>query len=187
VNDLTFVLGRMNERALSLYFDEATLSEFSYPEVGQSMASTFPRSYNNFQKTRRIGSAENFTEFVKEARGWSAQKKSGLKTYPTDSTVGSGSTTLLLLNLGPIQMIAPCRVIHVIEANNLFGFSYGTLPGHPERGEQSIIIERKSEGSFMSIRAFSKPGSLATRISGPIAKKIQSAYNDRYMEALCES
>ena len=39
-----------------------------------------------------------------------------------------------------------CRVASVVDEPNRFGFAYGTLPIHPEQGEQSFIVERDEGG-----------------------------------------
>jgi len=31
------------------------------------------------------------------------------------------------------------------------------LPGHPERGEEAFVVERRTDGTFFSITAFSRP------------------------------
>ena len=45
-------------------------------------------------------------------------------------------TVLLLIHAGALQAVAPCRVVYVVDGPGQFSFAYGTLPGHPERGER---------------------------------------------------
>jgi uncharacterized protein (UPF0548 family) len=42
--------------------------------------------------------------------------------------------TDVLAHLGPIRV--PCRVVYVLDEPERRGFAYGTLPGHPESGEE---------------------------------------------------
>jgi uncharacterized protein (UPF0548 family) len=39
-------------------------------------------------------------------------------------------------------MRAPCRVIYTITEPRRKGFAYGTLPGHPESGEEAFTISQ---------------------------------------------
>ena len=65
------------------------------------------------------------------------------------------------------------------------GFAYGTLPDHPEVGEEAFIVSRDEDDSvFLDITAFSRPGSLLVRISGPGGRAVQSIATKRYVRAL---
>jgi uncharacterized protein (UPF0548 family) len=62
-----------------------------------------------------------------------------------------------------------------------FGFAYGTMPGHPERGEESFQVRLNSQGAVsFHVVAFSRPGDLATKLAGPIATSLQSIATRRY-------
>jgi uncharacterized protein (UPF0548 family) len=51
--------------------------------------------------------------------------------------------------IGPkaLAIAALCRIVGVIVEADKFGFSYGALPEHPERGEESFIVARSSKGA----------------------------------------
>jgi uncharacterized protein (UPF0548 family) len=53
------------------------------------------------------------------------------------------------LEIGPKALViaALCRIVGVIVEADKFGFSYGALPEHPERGEESFIVARSSKGA----------------------------------------
>ena len=59
----------------------------------------------------------------------------------------------------------PCRVVYVIDEPSRRGFAYGTLPGHPESGEEAFIVEiDETDEVWFSVRplpaqARSSPGS----------------------------
>ncbi len=66
------------------------------------------------------------------------------------------------------------------------GFAYGTLKGHPERGEESFVIERDVHTGTVTatVRAFSRPGRWSTKLLGPIGRLLQSWMTNRYLNAL---
>jgi uncharacterized protein (UPF0548 family) len=85
-------------------------------------------------------------------------------------------------------MTAPCRVVYTIEETNRRGFAYGTLPGHPESGEEAFLIEHKpNDDIWLSIRAFSRPARLLPHLGGPLTRKIRDHITDRYITALRSS
>jgi uncharacterized protein (UPF0548 family) len=62
-----------------------------------------------------------------------------------------------------------------VDEPNRCGFAYGTLRGHPERGEESFVVERDGDVVTLCIRAFSAPGTMAVRVAGPAPRLIQPA------------
>ena len=74
---------------------------------------------------------------------------------------------------GPLRIVAPTRVVYVIDEPDRRGFAYGTLPGHPESGEEVFIVERQAGSTSVEVRAFSRPGRWFTRLGAPVARRIQ--------------
>jgi uncharacterized protein (UPF0548 family) len=75
--------------------------------------------------------------------------------------------------------------VYVVKEPNRVGFAYGTLPGHPEEGEELFLLERDCEHRVtFSISAFSKPATRLSRASGPFSQWVQAKMTDRYLTAL---
>ena len=83
------------------------------------------------------------------------------------------------------SLVAPCRIIGVLDDPDRCGFVYGTLPGHPEQGEESFVvsIDGEDEARFR-ITAFSQPGEQLTRLAGSIGRPVQRAGTNGYVKAL---
>lgn len=65
------------------------------------------------------------------------------------------------------------------------GFAYGTLPGHPETGEEAFVVERNGEGDVrFTITAFSRPRALLARLGGPVTKAVKARATRRYLRGL---
>ncbi len=98
-----------------------------------------------------------------------------------------GDTATLVLPIGPLRFRAPCRVIYVIDEPDRKGFAYGTLPGHPESGEEAFIVDRTEDGSvWLTIRSFSRPSAWQWWAVYPILRLVQSAITRRYFRSLSE-
>jgi uncharacterized protein (UPF0548 family) len=86
---------------------------------------------------------------------------------------------------GPLRLTIPCRVVYTVDEVNCRGFAYGTLPGHPERGEEAFMVTVRDTGDVrFGIRAFSRPASLLARAGGPISRMTQAYVTDRYVSAI---
>jgi uncharacterized protein (UPF0548 family) len=84
-----------------------------------------------------------------------------------------------------VALAAPCRIVSVIDEQTRWGFAYGTLPSHPEQGEESFIVSTSPDGTVrLEIVAFSRPGNSLVRLSGPIARGIQRWGTNGYLRAL---
>ena len=69
-----------------------------------------------------------------------------------------GDTAIMHVPLFPAKV--PARVVYVVDEPLRKGFAYGTLPGHPESGEEAFIVEYRDDDSvWLTIRAFSRPSS----------------------------
>ncbi|MES1212412.1 MAG: DUF1990 domain-containing protein [Leifsonia sp.] len=111
--------------------------------------------------------------------------ESGELTFAPDGSalVRPGDSALLKWILWPVNI--PTRVVYVIDEPDRKGFAYGTLPGHPERGEESFVVERRADESvWLTIRSFSRPSSGFFWATYPILRMMQAIFTERYKRAL---
>ena len=104
--------------------------------------------------------------------------------YGTDGTrlLAPGDTALLGVFLG---IKFPVRVIYVVDEPRRRGFAYGTLPGHPEDGEEAWVIEHRDDDSvWITVRAFSRPANGWWWLVNPVLRVFQELYTRRYLRAL---
>ena len=94
-----------------------------------------------------------------------------------------GDSALLGLWFGIVKF--PVRVIYVVDEPRRRGFAYGTLPGHPEDGEESWMVEQRDDGSvWITVRAFSRPANRWWWMVYPALRIVQAYYTERYLRAL---
>jgi uncharacterized protein (UPF0548 family) len=86
---------------------------------------------------------------------------------------------------GPLSLRAPVRVVDVVEGPRRRGFAYGTLPGHPENGEESFVVSIGDDGAVtFTVRAFWRPAGALARLSGPVGRRAQRGITGRYLRSL---
>ena len=67
------------------------------------------------------------------------------------------------------KVIFGVRINDIINEPTRIGFSYETLQGHVEKGVSIFTIEKTADQkTIFKVHTFSKPGSLLTRLVGPV-------------------
>ncbi len=78
-------------------------------------------------------------------------------------------------------------MVYVVSEPDRRGFAYGTLPGHPERGEELFLVERQDGSTYAEVRSFSRPGRWFSRLGLPVVRWVQRRYVERYLDALAQA
>jgi uncharacterized protein (UPF0548 family) len=165
--------------------DEMRQAELTYPEVG---ATNFglPAGYKHGHHQRTVGAGwDDFAKATDGIRRWASHTAAGVKPY-VNIPIEVGGTALFVARLAIVELRIACRIVSVIDEANRFGFSYGTLPCHPEIGEERFIVERNLETDSVEMRidVFWKPGHWLSTLSGPIAPLLQHRYTNRYLDGM---
>lgn len=163
----------------------AAETEPTYSEIGAT-SSAPPAGYNHLRVSVSLGREPVAWDLAKDAlRRWEAHHGAGASIYPPGASLAIGETFLIVVRLGPAFLVAPCRVVSMVEAPTHFDFSYGTLPGHPEQGEERFRLTKSEEGAVnFEIVAFSRPVSFIARLSGRLGRFIQTRTTHRYLDGM---
>ncbi len=102
-----------------------------------------------------------------------------------EELVRPGDSAILRVGVGPLRLPAPVRVVYVVDAPRRRGFAYGTLPGHPEEGEESFVVEHRDDDSvWLTVRSLSRPAHPLLWLVYPVLRLVQAAVTRRYLAAL---
>lgn len=146
-------LTRDRSRFLAERLERATDEAVTYDEIGLTRGSTLPTGYNHDKVSLLVGDGEDAWSRAREAiRLWTAHAHAGITITPADASITEGTTVVASRNFGPVVIAAPCRVVYETEEPTRFGFAYGTLPGHPEKGEEAfhVVLERMARSKQRS-------------------------------------
>ncbi len=166
--------------------DELQDAQPTYAEVGAT-ASWLPPDAHPLRRTIAIGRGDRVFHRAAEALlGWRMHHLAGLDVVASTSTAQVGTTVLVTFVRGlPIGLSAPCRVVDVVDTEDHRGFTYGTLPGHPESGEERFEVSRGADGTVrLQLVAFSRHATAMTRAIGPAASLGQRLVTHRYVHAV---
>lgn len=158
---------------------------YTYFHVGATADDVLPAGYAHVRRSQVIGEGEAFfAKASRELMHWEIQRRSGL-TVKAVEPVTADEIVWMGLAVGPVRVGFRCRVVEVIDEPRRKGFSYGTLRGHPERGEEAFTLVWEDDDTVvLHIVAFSKPAAWWARIGGPAGKAVQRWMTDRYLRAL---
>ncbi len=121
---------------------------------------------------------------VEALREWRVHRGAGLE-LATDGALNVGTNVAFSAPL-PIGFVdGTCRIVAVVNEPDRFGFAYGTLTVHPERGEESFLVVRDTHNNVrFDVHGVSRPSLPFARVLAPIADRLQDRAVRRYLSAM---
>ena len=160
-------------------------ADLTYPEVGATRG-PLPAGYHHQHVSARVGQGPAaFAAAAEALLTWRVHAGAGLGARVSDHRIRVG--TVAELRLGPrrLALRIPVRVLEVVDDERRRGFVYGTLPGHPERGEESFTVELGADGNvFFDLVAFSRGARWFTVLGAPLGRAGQHLVTARYVGAV---
>ncbi len=153
----------------------------TYTEVGAT-AGEMPPGYHHVRARRVVGHGRaDFERATDALLAGEAQRRAGARVTLSETPMRTG--TRVTMRLGVFRI--PCLVVWAERTDTVAGFAYGTLPGHPERGEERFTLTLQPTGEVVfDIAAFSAPGRWFTRVGAPLGRLVQAWMTLRYLRAL---
>lgn len=145
---------------------------------------TVPAGYRRLHRSAVV-TGTSFEEAATAVLTWTLQHRAGMGVIASQSPVEVGTEARLRLGIAPFTITAPCRVLQVIDEPDRQGFTYGTLPGHPESGIEQFTVTRTATGLVrVHLDAVSRPATWYARFGAPITRIAQEIATRRYLRAL---
>jgi uncharacterized protein (UPF0548 family) len=158
----------------------------TYSEIGDTLVGTKPVGFHHDRYETDLGHGpEIFQRAVAGLKAWETHRLPGVRVFPAGQEIQPGVTVVVTLGTSLLALAAPCRIVGVVDEESRWGFAYGTLPGHPERGEEAFVVSIASNETVrFEVVAFSRPDVLIVRISGPIGRAMQKGGTNGYLRSL---
>jgi len=178
-------IGRLSATEAQQLLSRARADAPTYEFVGLTLD---PERWTNpklYWRQREVGRGEEAFVAARQAlQSWVPQRAIADIVDPAPA-VKTGETVVIILRRGPFWVAAPDRVVAVIDEARRFGFAYGTLPGHAERGEEGFTVEWQTDGTVLAtIRVLAGPATPAARAAAPVVRLLQRVALARYLEAI---
>ena len=151
--------------------------DYSYQEVGASQAEQV-QNYDNDHSSIYLGRGEALWSLAKTILdNWQQFPKNWTKILPAQAPLEVNQNVAVLFRMWGLWFTNSARIVYVLKEENRYGFAYGTLPGHVEKGEECFWIERAANGAiYYHIKAFSKPRFWLAKLGYPIARMYQRKF-----------
>jgi uncharacterized protein (UPF0548 family) len=172
---------RLVRSTVDLDAELATLPvDLNYAHVGATRG-VLPDGWRHVDRTWALpsGSFDVASEYVLSL---GVLRGAGLRV--ATGPIEGGSPVLQALPLGPLVALVPCRVVYVVDEANERGFAYGTVPGHPERGEEAFLVRHVGTATTFTVRSFTRPGSRPVALGWPVAGLVVKVAVSRYGAAV---
>lgn len=174
-----------NQQTLDQLHASFALHVHSYPDIGASKGD-FPSGYDHDSNSIFLGQGEKvFKKARKAIVNWHMFPSSWTKVYPSPAPIKEGTEVVVLFRLFGLWWANPCRIIYVVDEKNRFGFAYGTLVGHVEKGEEyfGVYLDAKGQVRY-EIKAFSKPAFWLARLTYPLPRFFQRQFVKASMDGM---
>ena len=159
---------------------------FTYSEVGATRGAP-PAGYHHLEVRRRLGHGrDDFRRFGDAVLAYRIQRGLHLLVAEQTPRAEPGADVTVRLGIGRLGVLAPCRVVYVLDEEDRRGFAYGTLPGHPATGEELFAVEYDpaTAAVYGVITAVSRPAAWYMRAGGPVARAGQRLAAEAYLATL---
>lgn len=150
-------------------------ADLTYGEVGGTRGD-LPTGYQHLRRSRKVGvGVDCFRDASSTLLEWEMHRRAGVSVRASSESVTEGAVAVLRLGWGPLGVNAPVRVVYVIDEEHRKGFAYGTLPGHPESGEEAFVVELRDAVRWNSPSAPSRDRPPGWRVPGARSPAPSSA------------
>jgi uncharacterized protein (UPF0548 family) len=158
----------------------------TYDDLGATLVGKRPEGFHHHSYETVLGSGiDTFHSAIAGLKSWEAHRIAGVRVFPEGQEIQTGATVVVTVGTPLLALAAPCRIVSVIDGQSRWGFAYGTLPGHPEQGEEAFAVSiAPDETVRFEIEAFSRPGDILVRLAGPVGRGFQQGGTRNYLTAL---
>ena len=173
-----FLLSKPNENQIRAFIETEKNLQFSYSEIGQTHDGKTVAGYNNDFNYIELGRGETAWEAAKNAvHQWKMFPGGWAFVAPKNTPIQEGEVVAMAAKVLGTWWLNSCRIVYVLDNERQFGFAYGTLPGHAERGEELFLVEKDDNGTvWYRLRAFSWPRHWLARLGYPVARMYQRKF-----------
>jgi len=172
-----FLLRQPTDAVLMAFLQAHARLDFTYSEVGAT-ATTPPTNYVVDHTRVCLGTGVQIFRRAKIGlEGWKQFDLGWLHAFPATTPIRTGEVVAVVARTFGVRSFNAARIVYVVDEARKFGFAYGTLPGHVERGEERFLVEIAEDDSvWYDILAFSQPKHLLTKIGYPFVRRLQKRF-----------
>ena len=179
-----FLHRKPSEEVVKQFISSQQDLPFSYAQVGttKNQPRDGPRGYTVDHNRIKVGEGEEtYRRAIAALRRWHQFDLGWVKVLPPGKPLEVGTTVAVQAKVFGFWSLNAARIVYLIDERDSetvrFGFAYGTLPDHVERGEERFMVEWCADDSvWYDIFAFSRPKHPLVRLGFPITRMLQKRF-----------
>jgi uncharacterized protein (UPF0548 family) len=174
-----FWLRQPSEQSIARFIAESTALPLSYAPVG--IAAQLPDRFTVDETSVVVGAgADAFHRARRALQQWAHFDLGWVRIAPLSAPVEIGTIVAVVVHHLGFWSINGCRVVYLLadDPEREFGFAYGTLSNHAEKGEEIFQVTRSPRTNEVRyrIRAVSRPNALLAWCGYPVTRRIQARF-----------
>lgn len=172
------------------FLQSQSASAYSYRPVGATATESKPPGFRLDCTRVVLGTGEAvFEKACAALLQWRQFQLGWVDAWPADTPLAAGAVVTVLAKAGGMWWLNACRIVYVIDDRadvRRFGFAYGTLAEHVERGEERFVVEWRPDTGTVDyeILAFSRPRHPLAWLGYPLARRVQKRFARQSAQAM---
>ncbi|HZS43565.1 MAG TPA: DUF1990 domain-containing protein [Blastocatellia bacterium] len=175
-----FLLSKPTQEQIDSIIDRNRNAPFSYEPAGctKNGQTPVPGFVCDHNRVLLGHGSDTFAKAKLAIRNWKMFDFDWSHLCWPDVPIESGQVVAATFRHFGFWSLNLCRIVYVIDDKGTverFGFAYGTLPEHVERGEEKFTVEwnHDDDSVWYDILAVSQPAHILARLGYPIARYMQ--------------
>ena len=180
------LLSPPSKAVLVAFLERQRPAAFTYAGVGLTRDGASSPGFVRDAYQARVGRGQVvFDRARMMLERWRVHEAPGLSAYTGGRDLEPDQTVAVVARVLFVHVLCACRVVYIVDEARRFGFGYGTLPDHPECGEERFLIEwLGNDDVVFSLFSFSRPASPLFWLGYPVGRLAQYVYSHRYLQAM---
>lgn len=161
-------------------------SPLSYPTRGMTEGPA-PSGYVVDHNRTLLGHGPDAFARAQEAlRQWRPFDFPWIAISPENAPLSVGMVVAVKAHHYGFWSVNANRIIYLVDEPDRFGFAYGTLEQHAERGEERFLVERdrSTDEVWYDLLAYSRPAHPLARLGYPLVRHLQRKFGRDSLAAM---
>ena len=178
-----FLITEPNKEVITRFLESQKGKPFSYAEIGATR-DIAPRGYTIDHNRVQLGTGRaTFERAIKAVRNWKMFETTWTKLCWENTPIEKDAIVAIRVKHFGFWSLNAAKIVYVLEEKGAeevekFGFAYGTLLDHGERGEERFSVEyhKADESVWYNLFAFSQPNHILATLGYPISRFLQKQF-----------
>ncbi|MBA2301586.1 MAG: DUF1990 domain-containing protein [Acidobacteria bacterium] len=174
-----FLLRRPSQREIDRFLRDSGDQPLSYRPVGLARAGAPGFSRDECHVCLGKGSA-TFNRAARALEEWRQFDLGWTEVFPRGASTSPGTTVAVLIRHLGFWSLNGAQIVYAVGGRGAreFGYAYGTLPSHAERGEEifKVTLDPETNEVIYHLLAASKPRAFLAVLGYPIVRALQARF-----------